>query len=240
MDTDTSLGSQDTVQNPASVTPTDNGATVTDAAKDLKEHNSKVYSSGLNDGLGRAAKDVFKHFKNLGIDPVNDNIDETFAQLAERLQKQGGQQDEEFKKRLEAVSVEATTWKTKAEQAETEKNQYILNHQILSSIGQMDVVDANAVATLFQSEYKVQRVADGQVHVYDKSGKLLKTNAWEDVTLADAMKKFLEERPYLVKSQSRASTAATSQTGSPYGVALHGTKSDAETLKAARERMKNI
>jgi hypothetical protein len=239
MDNTLSLGTQDAVQDPASDTPSVTGAPVTDAVKDLKEHNSKVYSSGMQDMAGRMSKQVFNHFKALGIEPVNDNIDETFSVLGERLKSQGGQQqDEEFKKRLEAVSQEATTWKSQAEKSEAEKNQYILNAEILRSIGP-DAVDAQAVATLFQSEYKIQRLTDGTVHVYDKSGKLLKTNAWEDVTLEDAMKLFLEQRPYLKKSGTRASTAQNPHTGSPVGIMNRG-RSDADVMREAREKAKNL
>ena len=68
---------------------------------------------------------------------------------------------------------------------------------------------------MFRSIYRVDRVADGSIHIYDKSGEVVKNKDFNAATLEEVMAQMLEKKPHLVRTEQRGGTGGQRREGSP-------------------------
>jgi hypothetical protein len=171
---------------------------------------SNIFSKGLNEGRQRERQQFVAAMQALGIGITEDDpISGIKAAFEEVNQRKGAMKGAEEEYKTQLANTKAELEKTKAE-----RKTYEVNQAILWSVAKHPVVDPEAVRALFATQYKVDSTADG-IRVYQPNGRLAFNKSAEEMTLDEAIASFLDERPFLVKSNARPGVGAEPKKGDP-------------------------
>lgn len=192
----------------------ENAATIKEPVKDQhKEQNSeltKLYSKALADGEQRAQKQFAKNLQKLGFEMLEGQ--DPLTAVAEKFQ-QFQQGEEQLRLRSEQQRTRVQELEQRLQDKERALNEYVTQTELSSALGKHDLVNPQAVMTLFTSEYQISK--NGSALQLTKNGQeVYNDETAQPVTLEEALDGFLHANPYLLKAGARG-VSATPLTGSP-------------------------
>lgn len=186
----------------------ENNDTITLTQKEYKERMDKQFRNGNNQGRETANKKFKELFEASGIAIVEDDFSKTLAGIQESLKKAGEgkeQQVIELEAKLKAALQDAAAAKELVGRAERETADYIVNNELLKVLGSKSV-NPNAAALLIRQDARIEKLKDGTIKVYDKSGNQIFDEKGDPIGLGGYVDKFLADpnNDYLVKSEQRS------------------------------------
>lgn len=182
---------------------------ITIPKKEYEEQLTKRIQTGIADGKGRAIKQIAGLFSKYGLTASDDveSIEKTIESLVGEVKQSKSGKDEQLQSleaKIKALSEENGQYKGLITQAELDRDNYIINNEIINAATQKSTAPSD-VALLLRQSMRMERLKDGSIRVYDASGAVQYNSKGEPMTVAEAVDKFLEQRPYLVKSNVRGS-----------------------------------
>lgn len=170
----------------------------------LKEERPKIYGNALNEARERERKSWAGIFEKHGLQ-IGDNPEEAIANLFKTVKQsetKTKETEEEVSLKIQSALQKADLASKERDEAISEKNRYILQHQVASAIGSK-AINANAAVTLLMNEYKFELGKDGSVKIKNKSGDMVRNETYEPADLDYVVNSFLEKNSYLAVATVR-------------------------------------
>lgn len=204
--------------------------TVTITEKELKERLNKHFQNGLNEQENRFNKLFPELFKKHNI-PFTENLEKTIETIGTKLTQSSKDVDQrvlESDHKIKTLEEMLSGWESKYGEKDNEVRNYIINQEIMNAVAPK-AVDPGLVTEALRRSYKIERQADGTIKVFDLAGNTIFNSKGDAITLSEAADRFLNERPYLLKTENRGGTGGQQQTG----VSGDMLKKDPKTLTEA-------
>lgn len=134
---------------------------------------------------------------------------------------------QELETKSATLEKQVADFKARAESAEAAKLAYVQKNEIVTALGKLPIVQGafdNAV-TLFQSLYDITYTTEGETRVKDKRGLTVNTPEGKPVTVDEATKQFVYERPWL-QAAGAGGKASTTKAQEGGGAGREVTKDD--------------
>lgn len=191
---------------------------VTFKKSDYEKEKSRIFSGGMKQEKERYSKQEQSYLEQLAeihSDVTGKPLGEALKIVVEEYKKKGGSDDDEkklLKEKIAGLTGELTKRDGLVQSAKQEANDYIINNELLGVVSSK-VFDPSDAIQLFRNNYKVERVANGEIRIYDKSGEIIKNADFEPASLKQVMEEFLAKKPHLVKSENRGGTGDKARDG---------------------------
>lgn len=192
--------------------------TVTLSKKEYEEEKKRLFSGGMKQATEKFTKQEQAYLEKLAgkfHDVTGKPLAEALDYVVQEYDKKGSNETEAMKllnEKIAGLTSKLTEKDKEVEKEKQDKNNYIIDRELISVLGSKAVDPSDAVA-LFRNSYRVDRLTNGDIRVYDKSGELVKNSDYEPASLKEVMEEFLTKKPHLAKSENRGGDGAKQRDG---------------------------
>jgi len=217
---------------------------------DKSQENALLFSKAFNEARRREQRDLLEHLRNIGVEIIENDPYKTLssALLAQRgtVNSVTGASESvsnslenlESSVRTEELQKQFLHERERADRALSDLKEYKIEQELERVANKLSAVDQEDVATLFKAKYKVEHTNEG-IRVYSSNGHLVNdAETAEPATLEYAMRKFLDDKPHLIRAVSRTGTSASSLIGSPKDLVERYKNGTPEEKRQVLERLK--
>ncbi len=178
---------------------------ITMTPEELKKRQANSYQAGKRDADAKHTGRVFSILEELGIKPVEDDVEKTLRTIGEGLKNADTDTNEKVKLsslKIEQLEKALAEEKKKTGEAYSTRDSYIIDNELMKELGSK-VVKPSAALTLIRGLYEFKLGADGKTVEIMKGGERQVNRLGDLLKVSEAVEEFLKEESYLVKADGK-------------------------------------